>query len=299
MPQYSVTASVLNLRSTPSSSGGTGNIIGRLKKGEIVEVIDGSMKDWYKIRCINWTPVLEGYAASSYLKAVSPVDASLFVGNYSPVNLPANSSSRRNNHGAWQYPLSESEMPRAVVAALNLRVDSMHQIVQYLQVDKSERYARDQFTYCNIYAYDYCYLCNVFLPRVWWIEKSLLEIAKGVKLLPLYDLTVTEIQANKLYSWLEQWGNEFKWTRTYSLDELQSKVNEGRVGVICGTNINPLQSGHICCVIPERDDKVADRQGGVVICPLLSQAGAKNLEYYNNNRWWLLSKIKEFGFWYN
>jgi hypothetical protein len=50
--------------------------------------------------------------------------------------------------------------------------------------------------------------------------------------------------------------------------------------------------------LPEKDNHVATRAGGKVICPLLSQAGAKNLPYYNDNKWWFLAQIKTFGFWY-
>jgi len=50
--------------------------------------------------------------------------------------------------------------------------------------------------------------------------------------------------------------------------------------------------------MPEKDNHVATRSGGNVVCPLLSQAGAQNLRFYNNNKWWLLPQIKEFGFWY-
>lgn len=142
------------------------------------------------------------------------------------------------------------------------------------------------------------FLSGAFLPRVWWMDKALLDLSQGKAVVPKYGITVHELNANALYAWLEEWGNEFSWQRTYDLDLLQTKVNEGRLGIICGANKNPGRSGHICCVVPEKESKTATRQETKVVCPLLSQAGAVNLPFYNNNRWWFLPQIKEFGFWY-
>jgi hypothetical protein len=300
MPNYFVHATLLNLRSTPILDADGGNIITRLKSHEIIDVLDNSNHDWFKISCINRRPAIDGYAASRYLK---PVDT-LRPDNISflqPVHLKQNDHARRNYHGAWQYPLSELTMPRVDVAFdITQKISAMHKIISYLQVSQSARYQRDIHTYCNIYAYDYCYLAGVFLPRVWWRNKALIRLKEGQAVEPLYDVTVDEVRANDLFTWLEEWGEDYKWTRTYDLNELQSKVDLGGVGVICAQNINPSASGHICCVVPESGDKIATREGGKVVCPLLSQAGAINLPYYNNNKWWvrLSSRFRHIGFWF-
>jgi len=297
MSNYTVIASTLNIRSTPSSLN-SGNIITRLKNREEVAVTDSAIAEWYKIKTIQRNPVIDGYVSSKYLQEItSPVTDA--IGYLTPVNLLPNSKSRRNNHDGFPFPLSEPDMPRmgSTTDAIS-RINIMHQVVNYLAVDTSERYKRDEHTYCNIYAFDYTYLCGAFLPRVWWTDKSLIELKEGINLSPKYETTVDEMSANGLFDWLERWGENFGWTRTYDLDELQTKINEGEVGVISGHNLNSRNSGHICCVIPEKDNLVATRVGGKVTCPLLSQAGAKNLRYYNNNRWWFLKQIKTFGFWY-
>lgn len=300
MGNYVVKANLLNLRSTPFS-GNTGNIIAILKNEEVVSVTNDSNPQWYKVSCINRRPVIDGYAASQYLKPADDASTTPAVKFLDPVYLKPNPLSRRDNHGAWQYPLSEPDMPETQISDTVInRVNSMHQIVQYLAVDRSVRYQRDLHTYCNIYACDYCYLSGVFLPRVWWRDKSLLDLQQGKMANPVYNITVDEINANGLFSWLEQWGEEYNWKRTYDLDELQNKVNEGRPGVICAANINPAESGHICVVIPENGDKTATRDAGKIVCPLLSQAGAINMQYYNNNKWWirLASRFRDTGFWY-
>lgn len=296
--EYFVTASLLNLRSSPALA--EGNVLTVLKHQEIVDVMDTSNPSFYKVSCLKRNPVITGYASVSYLK---PAD-NLVLDNIKylePVNLNPNASSRRDNHGAWQYPLSELDMPKIdQQASVNERINAMHSIVRYLQVDQSARYKRDVHTYCNIYAYDYCYLTGAFLPRVWWTSKSLIALKAGGTVNPVYNVTVREINANSLFSWLEDWGYDYHWTRTYDLDELQTMVNEGKIGVICAANINPEVSGHICCVIPEKEGYNATRSSGRVVCPLLSQAGGMNFQYYNNNNWWVKSssRFREYGFWY-
>lgn len=297
--QYVVTASLLNLRSSPAAD--EGNILTVLKEQEVVEVIDSSDEEFYKVSCINRKPVVDGYASKKYLAPIPAAPVTPDTGYLKPVNLKGNYASRRDNHAAWQYPLTESSMPRVdPMASVADKINAMHNIIAYLQVDKSARYQRDVHTYCNIYAYDYCYLAGVFLPRVWWRGKALLDLKAGQNVSPLYGITVDEVSANGLFAWLEDWGGDYGWIRTYDLNELQAKVNEGRVGVICAANIHTALSGHICCVIPEKGDRIATRSSGVVVCPLLSQAGGKNLPYYNNNKWWvnLAKEFKGYGYWY-
>jgi hypothetical protein len=296
---YYVTASLLNLRSSPVVD--PGNVITLLKNQEIVTVIDTTNADFYKVRCIQETPQVEGYASSAFLKLVASM-TTVPTGSMVPVNLLPNPASRRDNHAAWQYPIGEADMPEVDPNSdSNTRISCMHQIVDWLAVDKSARYQRDTHTYCNVYACDYLYLAGVFLPRVWWTGKALQAVLAGTKINPVYNMTVEEVNANGLFTWLETWGADFNWVRTYSLDDLQNQVNQGNAGVICAANIDPNRSGHICCVIPETADKTATRASGVVVCPLLSQAGAVNLSYYNNNPWWvkLAKEFRGFGFWYS
>lgn len=301
MEKYFVTASILNLRSSPSTTDNN-NILTRLNNKEVLEVEDASNPDWYKVNCINRKPTIEGFAASRYLQKLNG-DVTDTVNTIQAVNLKPNSSSRRNNHGGFQYPLSEPDMPRITSNTSN-KVDVMHQIVSWLAVDKSARYQREPGkTYCNIYAFDYCYLTNAYLPRVWWTDRSLLKLQQGQALEAIYGVTVDEINANGLFRWLNEWGDDFGWTRTYDLTELQSKVNEGRTGIICGSNINPTHSGHICCVIPETNNITALRRDNKVICPLTSQAGLSNFQLNTDARfrdyeWWRFNSIGHFGFWY-
>ncbi|PWK77834.1 hypothetical protein LX99_02719 [Mucilaginibacter oryzae] len=297
---YTVTASALYLRSS-AQSGDKLNIITVLKNSEQVDVMDATLADWYKVTTIQRNPNVTGFAASRYLKQVTVDDAAAqpAAAQFVPVNLPPNAASRRNNHAAWQYPLSEPDMPKVTSTDVAGRINEIYNVINYIAVDTSARYRVDEHTYCNIYAYDYCYLCNVFLPRVWWTDKALQTVLAGGAVKPSYGNTVIELNANAIFRWLENWGEKFGWVRTYDLTDLQENVNQGKIGVISGPNKNPNRSGHICCVVPEKDGYKATRSGNAVVIPLLSQAGAKNIRFYSNNKWWLLPQIKEFGFWYN
>jgi len=298
---YIVTASALYLRSSASSKDKL-NIITILRNDEVVEVTDASSATWYKVTTTQRSPNISGFASGKYLKKDGTPDdapAQPVQTTFGPVNLPPNMASRRSNHAAWQYPLSEPDMPMVTSNEPATRVDEMYDVVNYIAVDTSARYKVDEHTYCNIYAYDYCYLCNTFLPRVWWTDKALQVVLSGGNVKPIYESTVIELNANAIFKWLEDWGDKYGWVRTYDLTDLQDNVNQGKVGVISGPNVNPRRSGHICCVIPEKDGFKAMRSDNTVTIPLLSQAGAKNIRFYNNNKWWVLPQIKEFGFWYN
>lgn len=169
-----------------------------------------------------------------------------------------------------------------------------------LNVENSVRYQpKSTATYCNIYAYDYCYLAGVYLPRVWWTSKSLIALSAGKTVKPIYGSTVDEISANGLVGWLKEYGSTFGW-KTGSIEEMQNAANDGQVAVICAQNKIPNKSGHICVVVPETDSQSAERKNGNVIKPLQSQAGANNHKY-STDTWWirLAPRFREHRFWIN
>lgn len=212
-------------------------------------------------------------------------------------HLAANSASAtRALTTGRPYPLSEADRP-ARTAATPAELEA---IVRYLDVEKSPRYKRTETqTYCNIYACDYCYLAGVYLPRVWWTPKALSDLDAGKPVTAKYADTVTELNANALYTWLRDFGAAFGWKKAASLDELQSAANAGRIGVICGQR-NPLsKSGHIVVVVPESaPPSVAQHNAGGVSVPLQSQAGRNNYCFSClPGRWWESLQFQASGFW--
>ena len=163
----------------------------------------------------------------------------------------------------------------------------------------SIRYLRKgSTTYCNIYAYDYCYLSGVYIPRVWWTQKSIIELSKGKEVPVFYGDTVTELNANSLHNWLRDFGADFGWMRIFSVDEAQLTANNGKMVVVCAKRVTTNRPGHICAIVSETDSFKAKRKSdGSISAPLQSQAGSNNYKYKAANQWWTSSKFQSFGIW--
>ena len=310
--RYNVTATSLNLRNGASL---TSAIICSLPNGQVVDSIDSndtSNSDWLKISAIVNGNSLVGYVASRYLREIP---ATVPAGQKNPHNVPevnyaSSPDSRRDSITARHEPLGEANMPQRNVgsgATPATKIADIYKIVDYLDVVNSARYQpTSKTTYCNIYTYDFCYLAQAYLPRVWWMSKTLMEFAKTpegsqpVAPTHAYGKNVAELNANALYDWLDEWGDDFGWVRTYDLTDQQSKVNDGRVGVICAKRIDLTRSGHITCVLPEANGMSARRNGVTVTAPLQSQAGMKNKKFFSDD-WWvrLAQEYSNCGYWYH
>lgn len=290
---YVVTATGLNLRSTPAVS--ASNKLVTLPQGEIVRKI-GVAADpaWWQVSANLKGAAFEGYVKSQYLAAAdaSPQPVSP-PKNIPAVHLKTKTPIRRDQTNGRAYPLNEQGQPRRT----DLSAGSLTAIIDWLDVEEHVRYLPvPGVTYCNIYAYDYCYLGNGFLPRVWWTNGALDLIAGGKTVEPLYDKTVRELNANSLHDWLDDSGPGFGWRRVADVESLQNAANAERLAIICARRKDLNRSGHICAVVPETSTDQAVRSGGVVRIPLQSQAGATNFRY-GGKQWWTSDKFSAFGFW--
>lgn len=299
-----ITTSFLNLRNQPLISPST--VIYILPKGSIVnKIADSEMPGWWKVAATS-IGNLEGFIASKYVEEIEdeqndPVEFPLFPEN-SRVHLdPKKSSIKRSSVNGRAFPLNEDYMPYREGGDVNSKIASIYKIIDFLDVKNSKRYGPTVTnTFCNIYAYDFCYLCRVYLPRVWWVSKAINSILNGTNVPVIYSETVREMNANSLFDWLNEYGDDFGWRRVFSLDELQGAINAtGSVGIVCAKNINTNHSGHITCVLPEDHLKGyrAKAEGGKILAPLQSQAGRTNLKIFSANWWSNPMKFKEFGFW--
>jgi hypothetical protein len=298
--KYTTTATLLNLRRTPKIA--STNIVGKLIQHTLVEKIEEHSKDWWKVKTTYSGKLIEGYVHSSYLKKVNqPVEEPLQEKadfKIPEVNLKSINNKATRSNQRWAFCLEENDLPFRNLGSLSSKTDSIHKIIDYLNVEKSLRYSpKTTSTYCNIYAYDYCYLCKVFIPRVWWSSKALLDISKGEKVDAVYAKTVYEQNANSLLDWLQTFGKDFGWVRSFELNEIQDAANKGKVVIICAAHKNANNSGHITAVVPENTAHKAIRNTlGNITQPLQSQAGRVNRKYFNQN-WWLSSNYRDFGFW--
>lgn len=198
------------------------------------------------------------------------------------------------NEGSKAYPLNEENLP-----AGNGTPESLLDIIEFLNVEKSERYKRKEIsgkvvsTYCNIYTYDYCYLAGAYIPRVWWYDKAIKEIQGGKSIDAKYGETVGEMNANSLFDWFNTWGNTFGWQKQNDIKEAQSLANKGQVVIIVAKQKIATRSGHITVIAPEHQGNKA-RNINKHFLPLQSQAGIVNKKYFLDN-WYTSPKYVGFN----
>ncbi len=297
---YTVTASQLNLRSTPEAQANLRNWITTLPNGQKVEKLaDSTIADWWQVSTILQGTEFVGFVNSNYLSATPSL---VILNRVAEVHLSkTNANSKRSSKAAMAYPLGELAMPNRDIANASTKVSSIKDIMDWLDVENSLRYKPGSgYTYCNIYAHDFCYLNGVYIPRVWWTQQAIIQLSNGNEVPVLYGQTVNEKNANSLLDWLKEWGQSFGWERVNTMSAIQQRANEGNICILVAKRRDTNRSGHIVAVVPETANNKAKRNGnGVVTVPLQSQAGAVNKKYSTSNQWWLakennVSKFSEF-----
>ena len=297
---YTVTASQLNLRSTPEPLANLRNWITTLPNGQEVEKLaESTVSGWWQVSTILQGTEFVGFVNSNYLSATPTL---VTLNSVSEVHLSkTNPSSKRGSKAAMAYPLGEPTKPNRDISNASTKVSSIKNIIDWLDVENSIRYKPGNgFTYCNIYAHDFCFLNGVYIPRVWWTEQAIIQLTNGNDVPILYGQTVTEKNANSLLDWLKQWGQTFGWERVNTMSGLQQKANDGQICLLVAKRRDTNRSGHIVAIVPENTTQKAKRNAsGVVTVPLQSQAGATNFKYSCSSQWWLtkesgVSKFSEF-----
>ena len=119
--------------------------------------------------------------------------------------------------------------PRNV--ALNWRKSSIGSLSINLRTNVTNRPAAAPLSVTST-RHDYCFLANVYLPRVWWMPGAIEQLAKGEKIEPLYERTIDEQRANDLFRWLGDFGPRFGWRQTGTPTKLQEVANLGGIGII-------------------------------------------------------------------
>jgi hypothetical protein len=298
MSRYSVIAPALNLRSAPTSSDPF-NILGILSFQTVVEVLDRTSTGWWKINTISTG--LSGFVASRFLAPLK--DVPILVKEMSKADYPKQKEASLFTKRMMHKPIGTPSIPYRDISSPESRRESIGNLIDVLNVEHSERYRpTEKNTFCNIYAYDFCHFCETYIPRVWWKEKAIKKLLHGQEVEVLYGETVYELNANALHDWLLEWGDDFGWRRMNFPEEMQNVVNnDGGVGIICAKRRITRFSGHITVVVPETNAHKADRQAGVVLHPLQSQAGGRNRKYFAKEvgAWWRKQKFSSFVFYYH
>ena len=291
----------LNLRSAPDPM--LNNIVAVLPFGQIVTKLEESQtENWWYVQTDLDHVAVTGFVNQKYLSPIESVEPALELQGIVAVHLPTAGKivTRQNERRA--YPLTEEPPVKRHQADQPADgVKAIGKLIEWFDVETSGRYKPLGVTYCNIYAYDYCYMTQAYLPRVWWTDKSLLRLKAGESVPVVYGgiaSTVKEMVANDLDDWFRDWGGHFNWRRSLDVTEMQSAANQGKVCIIVG-KAKPQHHhghGHIVAVVPETDLFRAKRQDNKVIMPVQSQAGAHNHAYVVQS-WWADGTYSDFGFW--
>jgi hypothetical protein len=309
-----VSEGMLRLRSEPRiSEPPQANVIGHLPDGHPVKMLDApSGKRFVEVETSLNGALLHGFASQKFLEPDTGAPGAIVV--LVPATSPPPTGIRavhaptkpgviaRRKAIATALSLNEPSQPaRSGATAAELR-ESLAKIIEWLDVEDAThaRYQpRAGLTFCNIYAHDFCHLAGVYLPRVWWTDKALVDLAKGGIVEPRLGATISEVVANELFAWLRDFGIEFGWRQTGTLTKLQTEVNQGAIGIIVARRKEAKRPGHIAMVVPETDSDSAKRDSsGDVSAPLQSQAGASNFRRGTGKKnWWLGEEFAEFAFW--
>jgi hypothetical protein len=298
MARYEVTATSLNLRSAPRVV--PANRIAVLPQGhEVTKLDEANNPLWWRVSTNIEGVAVEGFVNSQYLTEVGSAPSVPTFNTLEAVHLTNTQRTTRVGTGRRAFPLNEPRQPGRTGTTPGSKATSLARIIDWLNVEQSARYIPGGGnTFCNIYAYDYCYLAGAYLPRVWWNSIAIQRLGAGIAVTPRYGETVRELNANSLYEWLSNYGQNFGWRREFDLTRLQDAANDGEVCLINAQRRELNRSGHIVAVVPETAQHQARRNSASVLSPIQSQAGAQNFRYGGTNRtWWTGSQFRAFGFW--
>ncbi len=286
------------------------NVIAKLPDGQIVRAVTNKeVNGFLEVETSLWGAHQRGFASAQYLKAAPQAVA---VPVETPAPAPPSSGIvavymprrpgvvTKRTEPADEHSLNEQNQPgRTGATPDDLRAE-LAAIIDWLAVDDPThlRYQPGKYTFCNIYAHDYCYLSGVYLPRVWWTPGAIEKLAQGQTVQPLYGKTVEEQRANDLLRWLRDFGTRFGWRQTGTLSKLQLEVNQGAIGIIVARRKEDGRPGHIVAVVPETENHQARRNAaGEVTVPLQSQAGSSNFRYGLKPNWWKGDQFADSAFW--
>ena len=237
--------STLRLRSDPSiPAKSTSNVIGELPDGQLVRAVTGKAVNGFReVETSLSGGLLRGFASTKFLKKAS--GAPLFdvakpateppKTGIVEVFMPRKAGTvTKRTEIAGAHSLNEPKQPgRKGTTPDELRAE-INAIIDYLGVENPahKRYKpRSGLTFCNIYTHDFCFLAGAYLPRVWWSQAAIKDLAMGKKVEPLIGKTIDERRANDLFRWLRDFGLDFGWRRADTLSSFRMRPIWGRSGL--------------------------------------------------------------------
>ncbi|MCL6461002.1 MAG: SH3 domain-containing protein [Flavobacterium micromati] len=283
--KYRVATSSVDLIDFPPTKNNS-TVLTKIPFRHTVKLMEKTNSLWWKVKLLNTDK--EGYVAADDLELFD--SNSLKNSDIEIPNFEASPLSSLDTKIETYKPIGNPKIPFRDLTSLTSRLATIKNIIDILDVSKSFRYEKDEAdTYCNVYTFDYCFFNRVYIPRLRWTDKAIVELEKGNEVPLIFDDTVKPFYSNYLYDWYVESSSDFGWQKVKDVDTLQKIVNEnGGVGIISAKRFIIHKSGHIVVVVPETDDHKAFRENGKVIYPLQSQAGYDNYNYFAEERkdWW-------------
>ena len=293
---YKIVSLEAHLRSAPRIERKTE--LTRLKHGQQMRSENAAVKGWPHVSADVQGTAVMGHVQQSVVRVVTSPDVPLppaALPNIPEAHLTPTAAIRVTAASGRAFSLTGPTAPRRTPGEASALTAHVGCVIHYLNVERSARYRRGPgSTYCSSYAHDYAHLAGAYLPRVWWMRKSLGRVARDEAVPVHYGTTVAEMNATSLYTWLEEVGNEFGWRRSLDLDELQRAVNAGQVGIICAQRTERNQPGHSSAVVPETASQHTVRRAVTVTVPLQRQAGRTNTACFSRT-WWTAKQLSTFG----
>ncbi|KEO71661.1 hypothetical protein [Anditalea andensis] len=209
------------------------------------------------------------------------------------VHLVSNIGRRitRNNTTSRAHSLNEIEVanPLFKIEVKEERFKLIEVIIDFLNVENSLRYKpTGGNTFCNIYAYDLLKLLGLYLPRVWWNDEYIELINNNQTISPVWNETVKEMNSDRIFSWLIEFGNKFNWKEVNTYDSLSVIVNvKGTIGIVVAPSDTINRKGHIALAY--------SKKGVFWRNTVLTEAGRIN--YKSSKKcWW--KNFETYKFWY-
>jgi hypothetical protein len=287
----------LNLRREPDPA--ANNVIAVIPMGQqVTKLGDSDNPNWWKVEVTLTGTVATGFVNKRFLSPIASGSTATTHTRVVAVHLSGTNVTRQNTK--YPFPLTETPpIRRHEEDQEAVRVSAINDLIGWFKVETSARYRpTGGMTFCNIYAYDYCFMTEAYLPRVWWTQSAILKLSTRQNVPVVYGETVNEITANGLTQWFKDWGSNFGWRRTLDLTELQDSANQGRVCITVAKAKPQFHHGHghIVAVVPETSIFKAVRIDGKVTQTVQSQAGGHNAEHIVRS-WWNDGTYSEFGHW--
>jgi hypothetical protein len=133
---------------------------------------------------------------------VSIVDEPIPHGQIKIADFLPDPEARLDSMQMKHKPISDSNIPFRDLTSPESKRKSIGQLIDKLNVVSSIRYQRTiEDTYCNVYSYDFCHFCNVYLPTVWWTDDALKKIVQGEDVEAVFEETVDRIYSSAIHDW--------------------------------------------------------------------------------------------------